>query len=238
MKTYIAPGLLALSLAACQSSHAPPAAQAQVASLESEKARVSYMVGMDVARDLGPIKDEIDLAIVDQAIRATLAGEKPLLDEATIKQTRERFTTHLRDKREAEQKALAAKNQREGEAFLAANARKAGVQTLPSGLQYQVLHAAQGAKPTASDTVRVNYIGTLLDGREFENTYAIDHPAEFPLNQVMPGWREAVPLMPVGSKYRFWLPPSLAYGERGVPGTIEPNATLVFDVELLAIAGK
>jgi FKBP-type peptidyl-prolyl cis-trans isomerase len=238
MKAFLAPAMLSLSLVACQQAHTPPAARARTTSLVSEKARVSYMVGVDIARDLEPIKDEIDLAVVDQAIRASLGGEKLLMDDATLTQTRDRFSAHLRDKRAAAQQARAAKNLREGEAFLAANARRPGVRTTPSGLQYQVLRKGDGAKPVATDTVRVNYIGALLDGRQFENTYAIDHPAEFPLNQTMPGLREAIPLMQAGSKVRFWIPPGLAYGERGVPGTIEPNATLMFDVELLAIAGK
>ena len=230
-----ATGLLFVSLLACQ-ARTPAQTDAAVTKLDSEKARVSYMVGLDVARDLEPIKDEVDLAIVEQALRTKLAGQSVLLSEAELKATRDRFSTHLREKREAAWQALAAKNLKDGEAFLAANARKAGVQVSASGLQYQVLHAAQGAKPAADATVRVNYIGRLLDGREFENTYAIDHPAEFPLNQVMPGLREALPLMQVGSKYRFWIPAKLAYGERGIPGTIEPNAVLEFEVELLAIA--
>lgn len=241
MNRIAAASLLALSLAAALSACQPGdkrAAAEPVATLDTERQRVSYMVGLDVARDLEPIKDELDVAVVNQAIRRALAGDKPLLDEAAITATRQSFTRHLRDRRGAEHKALAAKNLQEGDAFLATNAKQAGVLTTASGLQYQVLSAGTGAKPKASDTVRVNYIGSLLDGREFENTHAIDHPAEFPLSQIMPGWREGVTLMPVGSKYRFWIPAKLAYGERGVPGTIGPNATLVFEVELLEIAGQ
>jgi FKBP-type peptidyl-prolyl cis-trans isomerase FkpA len=240
MKPLLLAALLTLPLIACQPSERKGSTEPTkpVIKLETEKQRVSYMVGLDVARDLAPIKDELDLAVVDQAIRTSLAGEKPLLDEATVKATRDAFTRHLQEKREAEREALAAKNQREGDAFLAANAKKPGVRTTASGLQYQVVRTAQGANPKAGDTVRVNYIASLLDGREFENTYATDHPAEFPLTQVMPGLREALPLMPVGGKYRFWIPARLAYGAQGVTGTIEPNATVVFEVELLAIAGQ
>jgi FKBP-type peptidyl-prolyl cis-trans isomerase FkpA len=225
-----------LLAAACQPAR--HAAEAKpVTRLDTEQQRVSYMVGLDVARNLQPIKDEIDLAIVDQAVRSALAGEKPLLDPATAEATRQRFTARLREKRAAEQQALAQKNHRDGDAFLARNAHQPDVHVTASGLQYQVLRDAKGAKAGADATVRVNYVGRLLDGREFENTYAIDHPAEFPLSQVMPGWREGVTLMPLGSKYRFWVPARLAYGERGVPGAIGPNATLQLDVELLAIAG-
>lgn len=232
------PLVLALSLAlvACQSKQST--APTRVTALETEQQRVSYMVGLDVARNLQPIKDEIDLAIVDQAIRDALTNTPPLLDQAALDATRASFTARLREKREAEQKALAAKNLSEGDAFLANNAKQPNVQSTASGLQYQVLNAGTGPKPGADATVRVNYIGKLLDGREFENTYAIDHPAEFPLAQIMPGWREGLTLMPVGSKYRLWIPAQLAYGERGVPGTIGPNATLVLEVELLAIAGQ
>jgi len=230
------PLVLALSLALAACPPEKPSASTRVTKLETEQQRVSYMVGLDVARNLEPIKDELDLAIVDQAIRDALANKQPLLDKAAVDATRATFTAHLREKREAEQKALATKNQREGEVFLATNAKQPNVQTTASGLQYQVLNTGAGPKPGADATVRVNYIGKLLDGREFENTYAIDHPAEFPLAQIMPGWREGLTLMPVGSKYRLWIPATLAYAERGVPGTIGPNATLVFDVELLAIA--
>ena len=233
----IALGLLAVSLLACQ-PRTTKQEPARVTRLDDDRARVSYMVGLDVARDLAPIKDELDLAIVDQAIRTRLAGEPPLLADAELQATRDRFTRQLREKREAAQLAQAASNLREGETFLAANAGKPDVHVTPSGLQYRVLRTAQGATPAADATVRVNYIGRLLDGREFENTYAIDHPAEFPLGQVMPGLREALALMPVGGKYRFWIPAKLAYAERGVPGTIGPNATLEFDVELLAIADQ
>lgn len=110
--------------------------------------------------------------------------------------------------------------------------------TTASGLQYQVMRAGKGAHPKANDTVRVNYLGRLLDGSKFESTYDTDHPAEFVLAQVMPGWTEGVQLMTPGSQYRFWIPAKLAYGERGMAGQIEPNSVLVFEIELLEIAGE
>jgi FKBP-type peptidyl-prolyl cis-trans isomerase len=171
-------------------------------------------------------------------LRGAYAGEPPPLDAKQADEVRKRFTEHLRVKREAQQQALAEKNRGEGAAFLADNAKKPGVVVTDSGLQYQVLRDAAGAKPKAADTVRVNYIGTLLDGRKFEDTYAIDHPASFALNQVLPGLGEAIRLMPVGGKYRFWLPANLAYAERGLAGQIEPNAVLTFEIELLEIAGQ
>ena len=113
-----------------------------------------------------------------------------------------------------------------------------GVVTTGSGLQYQELRAGKGAQPKATDTVKVDYVGTLLDGTRFDSTYAIDHAATLSLNQVMPGWAEGVQLMSVGSKYKLWVPAKLAYGEHGKPGQIEPNAPLVFEVELLEIVGR
>jgi FKBP-type peptidyl-prolyl cis-trans isomerase FkpA len=130
----------------------------------------------------------------------------------------------------------AKNNVSEGAAFLAANAKKPGVKTTPSGLQYQVVTEGKGPKPVASDTVRVHYKGALLDGKTFDSSYDRNQPVVFSLEQVVPGWKEGIQLMPVGSKYKLWIPSKLGYGEAGTPGgPIGPNATLVFDVELLEI---
>jgi FKBP-type peptidyl-prolyl cis-trans isomerase len=223
-------------LAACQGTAPPAPDGARVQSLDTPRARASYMVGLDLADNVAPVRDEVDLAIVEQALRDKLAGRTPLLDAQALARTREEFTTHLRQRRLAEQATLAADNQRAGERFLAANAAKPGVRRTASGLQYQVLRAGDGPRPRASDTVRVHYAGRLLDGREFENTWKLDHPAEFPLGQVMPGLREALTLMATGSRHRVWIPAAQAYGEAGVPGSIAPNSTLVFEIELLEVA--
>ena len=245
MKRFSSAGLLALSLCivlpACNkpsNDEEKPAASKSVAGLKDEKQRVSYMVGLDVARTLQPIKDELDLATVDQAIRTALAGGQPLLDEAQADAVRQRFTEHLRAKRAAEHKAIAEKNQKLSDVFFTENGKKPGVKTTASGLQYQVLREGKGAHPKATDTVRVDYVGTLLDGTKFDSTYDIDHSSSLALNQVMPGWSEGVQLMTVGSKYKLWVPAKLGYGENGKPGAIEPNAPLVFEVELLEIAGQ
>ncbi|MGJ7903863.1 FKBP-type peptidyl-prolyl cis-trans isomerase [Lysobacter sp. 1R34A] len=234
------------TLAAC----APPAPDAAksdagggaaaltAAELADQKARISYIVGRDFARSIEPIRGELDQRIVLRAIRDAQAGAPPLFDEAHSKRIREGFSEHLRNKRDGELKRLAVRNLEAGEAFLKKNAKVAGVVSTPSGLQYQMLRAGKGPHPKATDTVRVNYVGRLLDGSKFESTYDTDHPAEFVLAQVMPGWTEAVQLMTPGSHYRFWIPAKLAYGEQGVPGQIEPNATLVFEIELLEIAGQ
>jgi FKBP-type peptidyl-prolyl cis-trans isomerase FkpA len=200
------------------------------------RSQVSYMVGLDLAKRLAPIKDEVDIDEVVSALRAAHAGAPARLDEAQIAKVRSGFVEHLQRKRQAGLQALAQKNLAEGDRYLADNGKQAGVVTTASGLQYRVERPGRGARPAADGTVRVNYVGRLLDGSEFESTYATDHPAEFPLNQIMPGLREGLMLMSPGAKHRFWIPAQLAYGEAGIPGQIEPNATLVFDLELLEIA--
>jgi FKBP-type peptidyl-prolyl cis-trans isomerase FkpA len=142
----------------------------------------------------------------------------------------------MQAKQIAKMMADAKTNKEQGEKFLAENAKKPGVKTTPSGLQYMVLRQGSGPRPTATDRVRVNYEGKLLDGTVFDSSYARNQPAEFALNQVIAGWTEGVGMMPVGSKFRFWIPGDLAYGANGTPGgPIGPNATLVFDVELMGI---
>lgn len=231
--------LLPIALSACQPKGGETATSQDAAPLrlDDARAKTSYMVGLDLAKQVAPVRDEVDIETVVAALRAAHAGQKPQLDEAQIAQIRKDFVRQLQDKRKTEQAVLAKKNLARGVEFLAENSAKPGIVKTASGLQYQVVRDANGAKPKADATVRVNYIGAVLDGKEFENTYAIDHPSEFPLSQIMPGLREGLMLMPTGSKYRFWIPAAQGYGEVGVPGQVEPNATLVFDVELLEIAG-
>jgi FKBP-type peptidyl-prolyl cis-trans isomerase len=204
--------------------------------LPTEKDRNSYMVGMALARQFEPMKDQVDIDVVVKALKTSLAGEKTLLTTEQAQAIGEKFQQqvqqHQMEKAIAEAKANVAK----GAEFLAANAKKPGVQVTASGLQYQVLQAGNGPKPKASDAVRVNYRGTLIDGTVFDDSAQHGGPATLPLPQMVDGWKEGIPLMPVGSKYRFWIPANLGFGEQGTPGgPIPPNATLVFDVELLGI---
>ena len=208
-----------------------------VPGLPTEKDRNSYMVGMALGRQFEPMKDQIDVDVVVKALKSSLAGEKLLLTTEQAQAIGEKFQQQVQqaqmDKAVADAKANVAK----GAEFLAANAKKPGVQVTASGLQYQVLQAGTGPKPKATDAVRVNYRGTLLDGTEFDDSAKHGGPATLPLQQMVDGWKEGIPLMPVGSKYRFWIPANLGFGEQGTPGgPIPPNATLVFDVELLGIA--
>ena len=204
--------------------------------LATEKERVSYMVGLDLAKSLEPVKDEIDLNTMNKALKAGLAGEKPLMTEEQAQQVREAFTQKMQAQQIAKMMAEAKENQAKGQAFLAENAKKPNVKTTASGLQYEVIKEGTGPKPKASDAVRAHYKGMLLDGKTFDSSYERGEPAMFMLSQMVPGWQEAIPLMPVGSQYRFWIPAELGYGEKGTPGgPIPPNATLVFEVELLEI---
>lgn len=221
--------MLAVSAAALA---LPAVAQSK---LDTERQKVSYMIGMDVARSMTPYKDEIDPAVVAEALRDVLSGAEPRMTDAEAEQVRQSFIAKLQARQEAEQTAASSKNLAEGQAFLRENRGKAGVQTTPTGLQYQVITQGAGPKPTAASMVKVHYEGTLLDGTVFDSSIQRGEPAQFGLGQVIPGWTEGVQLMSVGSKYRFWVPSALAYGERGTPGPIGPNQTLVFEVELLEI---
>lgn len=204
--------------------------------LATEKEQVSYMVGMAMARQLQPMKDEIDVDTLMKAVKTSLAGGKLLLDDKQAAEISEAFGQKMQAKQIADMLKKAKDNQEAGQKFLAENGKKPGVVTTASGLQYQVITEGKGAKPKSTDVVRVNYKGTLLDGKTFDSTYDRNEPAMFQLEQVVPGWKEGIALMPVGSKYRFWIPSDLGYGEQGTPGgPIGPNATLVFEVELLDI---
>lgn len=236
LRTLLAASLVALlgsgNLFAAQDTQ--PAIAPAKAPVALDKAKVSAMVGMDIGRGLLQVKDDIDLDAVFAAAKATLNGEEAPLSDEEAQQVRQAFMQQLQAKRVAEQKAEADKNKTAGDAYLAANKKKSGVKTTDSGLQYEVLTEGKGAKPKATDTVKVNYVGTKVDGTKFDSSYDRGEPATFPLNGVIKGWSEGLQLMSVGSKYRFVIPAGLAYGENAPP-TIGPNAALIFEVELLGI---
>jgi FKBP-type peptidyl-prolyl cis-trans isomerase FkpA len=205
---------------------------------EVAKEKVGLLVGTDVGRSLAPIHEEIDLPVFLQAVRTTVGNGKSLLSDEELAAVRQAFSQNVQGKMQAKAAAAGEKNKTEGAEFLAKNKTVKGVFTTPSGLQYMVLRqGAAGQRPRATDRVRVNYHGTLLNGTVFDSSYERGgQPVEFGLDQVIPGWTEGLGLMPVGAKYRFWIPGELAYGPKGTPdGSIGPNSTLVFDVELLAI---
>lgn len=281
---------------------------AQEAGLQSERDKISYMVGMDVAKSVGPALPDMEMAAFERAIANGLAGGKPLLEDAASKQTaqvlmtsidarrngkpapvidrqkaglliggnigrsladirgeidlpvllrglqdataaggktlltaaeadtlRASFSARLSAAKAAQSIALAQATLKEEEAFLAKNKTVKGVFSTPSGLQYMVLRQGNGMRPKPGQRVKVNYEGKLLNGTVFDSSYERGQPAEFGLDQVIAGWTEGVGLMPIGGKYRFWIPARLGYGEKGMGRDIPPNSTLTFDVELLGV---
>ena len=202
--------------------------------LPNEKEQVSYTIGMAMGKQLSEIKDEVNLDTVVKALRTQMAGEKSLVTDEQAQQIMQDFGKKMQAKQIAKMMEEGKTNQEKGDKFLAENGKKQGVVTTASGLQYQVITAGTGPKPTTADGVKVHYKGTLLDGKEFDSSYKRGEPAVLPLGGVIPGWSEGLQLMPVGSKYKFWIPAKLAYGEQAPP-MIGPNQMLEFEVELLEI---
>lgn len=235
MKERIVTTVMVMMLAGCSAGIQKATDRRTALSLDSESSRFSYAVGLDVGKSLKSIGTKLDLNAFDIAVASVIKGEKPILSaKKSIAAKRSVFEVQ-RNRLLAKRKGLGLKNKREGEIFLTDNAAKEGVTTTASGLQYQVIKPGDGPKPKATDEVKVNYRGTLIDGTVFDSSYKRGKSATFSLNHVIKGWTEGLQLMPVGSKYRFFLPSELAYGARGAGVKIGPNATLIFDVELLAI---
>lgn len=207
---------------------------ALAAELETDAQKLGYIIGMDIGSSLKQQGAELDLDSLFEAIRATYNDEPLAMTPEEAATVREEFISKRRAEAEAERQSQAADNAAEGDKFLLENRGKQGVQVTDSGLQYKVIEMGEGAKPAATDRVTVHYRGTLLNGEEFDSSYSRNQPMTFQLDQVIPGWTEGVQLMPVGSKFMFWIPPNLAYGPNG-GGPIGPNATLTFEVELLGI---
>ena len=205
--------------------------------LKTMKDKASYAIGMSMARGMKDQGVDIDPAILARGLKDGLAGTTQLTDEQAQAALTE-FQADLKARQEARAKIVGDANKKAGDEFLAANKAKEGVVALPSGLQYKVLKAGTGPKPTAADTVECNYKGTLLNGKEFDSSYKRGQPAAFPVGQVIKGWTEALQLMPVGSKWELFVPAELAYGSRAAGPDITPNSTLVFEVELLSIKPK
>ncbi len=199
---------------------------------KSDKEKDSYAVGLNIGLGLRKQPVDLDTASVLRGMKDALNDSKPLL-------TPDEVGAALNELQGEAQKNAEERNMKEADDFLAANKTKDGVVTLPSGLQYKILTAGTGAKPTASDTVVCNYSGRLINGTEFDSSYKRGKPAEFPVGGVIKGWTEALQLMPVGSKWQLYIPSDLAYGARGAGGgAIGPNQALIFDVELVSIKGK
>ena len=215
----------------CQSQEKPEFVEVD---LENERHKQSYALGLNLSDQLKQQGIDVDMDVFMQGFKDGYAGEPALLtsDEAMdvlIQREREQ-----RAQQQAEQNKMAEENKKAGEAFLAENAKKEGVITLDSGLQYKVIKAGEGPKPKKTDTVVCHYRGTLLDGTQFDSSYDRDAPAEFRVDQLIPGWTAALQLMPTGSKWELYIPPYLGYGARRA-GQIGPNATLIFELELIEV---
>lgn len=222
-----------LSLAVCAALAAAPVFADDVP--KTDKDKVSYTIGHGLGVNLKGQGVDVNVDQLAKGVKDGLGNAKPVMTSAEMEKTMTELRTRIMAAQQEKTKSVAAKNKTEGEAFLAKNKTAPGVKTLPSGLQYQVLKEGTGKLPKATDKVRVNYRGTLLDGTEFDSSYSRGTPAEFPVNGVIPGWTEALQLMKEGSKWKLFIPANLAYGEQGAGGVIGPNAVLVFEVELMKV---
>jgi FKBP-type peptidyl-prolyl cis-trans isomerase FklB len=220
-------------------THPAPAAKASSTTApKTQREKASYAIGLNIGKGMHRDGVDVDPNMLLRGIKDGMAGAKPLLTDDEAKAALTALQNDVRQKHEAMMQQAGDTNKKQGDAFLAANKTKPGVVTLPSGLQYKILKEGTGPKPSATDTVVCNYRGTFLDNTEFDSSAKHGQPATFEVGRVIKGWTEALQLMPVGSKWQLFIPSDLAYGPRGAGTDIGPNATLIFDVELLSIKGK
>lgn len=220
--------------ASTQQSPATKAEEPAAFALKSDKERKSYAMGMSFATQFRKT-DTLDSDAFVQGLKDSFSGSKTLMTEAEARTAVASLQNDLKKQQLAGDIDKRQKNQQEGEAFLAANKSKEGVVTLDSGLQYKIIKAGNGKKPQRGDAVVCHYRGMFVDGKEFDSSYKRNAPATFTLDKVMKGWSDGLQLMPVGSKWQLFIPPDLAYGEKGAGRTIGPNSTLIFEVELVSI---
>lgn len=211
-------------------------AQQKETQLKTATQKFSYAVGMDLGQNFKEQGVELDVEAFSQGLKDALGGTPSRLSEEEIRAAVQELQEGLAQGRmNEEDRTLAQKNEEEGKKFLEENAKRPGVVVLPSGLQYEVITPGNGPSPTPSDVVKVHYRGTLVSGKEFDSSYKRGQPATFPVSGVIDGWSQALPLMQTGAKWKLFIPPHLAYGSRGAGPDIGPNATLIFEVELLEV---
>ncbi len=224
--------------AAPRPQSAPAARAPQAGAPQTEKDKVSYSIGVQFGASLKAQSIDVDPDMLAKGLKDATVGTKFLMTDDEIKQVLTAFQEEMKLKAEVARTALGEANKKEAAAFFADNAKKEGVTALPDGLQYKVLKAGTGAKPADSDTVVLQYRGTLLNGKEFDSSFTTGEPATFQVGALIPGFREALKLMPVGSTWQFFIPSELAYGELGAGEVIGPNAALIFQIELISIDPK
>lgn len=205
--------------------------------LDTEDKKASYGFGVDFANNLKRQGVELDIDALVLGIKDASKSKKLALSDNEMTAAKTSFQNQLREKLLKKQQAIADKNEQEGKAFLKQNAKKEGVKTTESGLQYKIIKAGDGDTPGADDTVVTHYRGTLIDGREFDSSYKRGQPATFPVKGVIPGWTEALQMMKVGAKWQLFIPAELAYGSIARSELIQANSTLLFELELLEIKG-
>ena len=203
--------------------------------LKTDKEKISYSIGMEIGGNLKRGSVEVDPDLLAKGLKDSYGGGKTILTEDQARQAIADFQKTLMAKQAETMQKLSEKNKSDGEKFLAENGKKEGVKTLPSGLQYKEIAPGTGKSPKTTDTVTTHYKGTLIDGTEFDSSYKRGEPVSFPVSGVIAGWTEALQLMKEGAKWQLFVPPNLAYGERGAGREIGPNATLIFEVELISI---
>lgn len=224
--------LLALT---CLGLLAPTACAQEQPPVKTEQQKISYSLGYNIGRDFRQKKLDIDADVLMRGMKDALADRKTALSEEEMRQAMQELQKKMVALQQQQIQQLAEKNEKEGKDFLAANRQKEGVKTTMSGLQYKVISKGTGKKPGPDDKVTVHYRGRLLDGTEFDSSYRRNKPATFPVGGVIPGWTEALQLMKEGAKWQLYIPADLAYGEKGAGPMIGPNATLIFDVELISV---
>lgn len=234
-KMLVLAAAAAISLTAACAKKEGDAGATAAGDLNTDAQKFGYAIGIDLGKSLQPVKDDVDIASLKAGLDDAVGGATPKMDDAAREQIKITVAKKLQEKQVADREKQSEKAKAEGEKFLAENAKKAGVKTTASGLQYEVLTEGKGEHPKATDTVTVHYKGTLLNNEEFDSSYSRNQPVTFPLANVIPGWTEGVQLMTPGAKYKFYIPSALGYGERGAGVKIGPNETLVFEVELISV---
>lgn len=231
MDKRVLPALLAVTFSA---SACADVADSSSAALDTQDQKASYGIGLNMGQNLQAAEGSLDMAAFMRGVGDAMAGNEPALESEEIQEALNAFSTEINERMAAERAALGEENRAAGEAYLAENQAREGVQVTESGLQYEVLEEGSGEQPAATDQVRIHYRGTLVDGTEFDSSYE-GEPAQFGVGGVIPGFSEALQLMQEGSKYRIVIPSDIAYGPNGSGQVIGPDAVLIFEIELLEI---